>query len=624
MKNLSPRSIFTMIGTLLLIGLLAVVPPNFPPYWLSIATMVLMWGAMASAFNILGGFTGQICFISSLYSGFGAYFTFVLLLNFNISPWIGMFIASIGATLVAAVIGYIFFRYGLKDVYFAMGTMALLTVTIAVFLNLPGFGGALGLNLIITEDKPWMMLFRSKLPYYYIMLGLFIVVLAVCSWVANSKLGYWFKSIRENQEAAESLGVNVMKYKMISNALAAFMLAMCGSFWAMYVTYIDPYTAFFWEIAGLILIIMLAGGAGTIAGPVIGAVVLVPFTEIIRAQIGQKYAGSHLVIYGIILMVIILYLPDGFISLLQNLKKRLLSSFLNGSYSIKTKKLVKDLFDPESALLKEMLAQPKPTRQEHQDKILNPVARSINEDEIILEATNLSRYFGGLAAVCEVSFKVRKGEIFGIIGPNGAGKTTTFNLLSGVMPPTEGKVHLKGEDITGLLPHVICKKRLARTFQITQAFPKLTVLETVMIGALVRDSNTKAAERKSYEVLQDVDMLEKANFLTESLTIADRKRLEVAKALATDPEIILLDEVVAGLTDSEVDQVVALLKKVNREYGITIVMIEHVMRAIMALCDNIVVLDFGKKIAMGTPKQITSDPHVIEAYLGQELEASNA
>ena len=615
MKNISFRTVFLTVAGLVFLFILLQAPNYLPVYWLGILTMVLMWGMMSSSFNILGGYAGQVCFIAALYSGFGAYFTTVLLLRLQITPWIGLFIAAVGAMLIASGIGFLFFRYGLRDVYFALGTMAMLTVATAIFLNLPGFGGALGLSIIIIEDNPGMMLFRSKVPYFYIIFVLWMATVLIISWIAHNKPGYWFKALRENQDAAESLGVNVFKYKMIANTIASFLLAIGGGFWALYVTYIDPYTAFLTENAGLIVIMMIAGGASTVGGPNLGALLLVPLTEIIRAKFGQQYPGSHLVIYGLVLMGILLWMPDGFMGLFEKLKERLMHSIKEGKSSDRAKQFWEEFLYPPYKGFKEIMAG---------GQTGNMVAPVISSDpnEIVLSAKNITRLFGGLRAVSDVSFSVKRGEIFGIIGPNGAGKTTTFNMLSGFIPPTEGRVQLFGEDITGLLPHKVAYRRLGRTFQITQVFPRLTVVETVMVGAFVRYPKRIEAERKAYQVLKELSMLEKAHFQSESLTIADRKRLEIAKVMATEPEILLLDEVVAGLTEVEVDDLVSLLKKINREYGITIVMIEHVMRAIMALCDRLLVLDFGKMIAEGTPVEITNNPHVIEAYLGKELEGA--
>ena len=236
----------------------------------------------------------------------------------------------------------------------------------------------------------------------------------------------------------------------------------------------------------------------------------------------------------------------------------------------------------------------------------------------LLTVTNLTKTFGGLRAVANLNFSVERGAIVGLIGPNGAGKTTTFSLISGFELPTKGDVAFKGERITGLSPDAICMRGLTRTFQIMQSFPKLTALQNVMIGAYARHKSVAAARSRAYEIMRQLGMAARAEELARNLTLADLKRLEIAKALATEPELLLLDEVVSGLTPTEVQEMVALLREI-RAGGTTLLMIEHVMQAVMALSDAIIVLHHGEKIFEGAPQAAAKDARVIEAYLGDEF-----
>jgi branched-chain amino acid transport system ATP-binding protein len=236
----------------------------------------------------------------------------------------------------------------------------------------------------------------------------------------------------------------------------------------------------------------------------------------------------------------------------------------------------------------------------------------------LLTVNDISKSFRGLRAVQEVSFAVPEGGIFAIIGPNGAGKTTLFNVIAGVFRPDDGQITFDGARIEGLSPDAICRRGIGRTFQIVRPFPTLTVRENVMIGALLRRPDGGAAARHADDVLRQLDLFDKLNHQASSLTLPDRKRLEVARALATAPKLILLDEVMAGLRPTETDRMVGTLRTINRETGVTIVLIEHVMRAVMALAQRVLVLHHGAAIAEGEPAAVVRDPAVIKSYLGTE------
>jgi branched-chain amino acid transport system ATP-binding protein len=235
----------------------------------------------------------------------------------------------------------------------------------------------------------------------------------------------------------------------------------------------------------------------------------------------------------------------------------------------------------------------------------------------ILELTKVRKSFGGIKAVEDFSLSVEEGEILGLIGPNGAGKSTLFNCIAGVFPPTSGEIVFRGEKINNQRPWDLCRKGLARTFQIVKPFATRSVLYNVMVGAFATTDKRAEAERRALEVLRHLHMEDRKDMRAGNLTIADRKRLEIAKALATRPKLLLLDEVMAGLRPTEVDEMVAIIKRL-REGGMTIFVIEHIMRAIMALSDRIAVLHFGTKIAEGPPHEMAHDERVVKAYLGEE------
>lgn len=239
----------------------------------------------------------------------------------------------------------------------------------------------------------------------------------------------------------------------------------------------------------------------------------------------------------------------------------------------------------------------------------------------LIEVRNVSKQFGGLAALTDVSFVLNKGEILGLIGPNGAGKTTMFNVINGFYPPTKGDVLLKGESVSNLKPHVLCKLGVARTFQIVKPLQRMSTLDNVIASAFIRSKSKAQAEEIAVEVLKFTNLYDDRNLISKGLPLGKRKRLEIARALATQPEIILLDESFAGLNPTEINEQIEIVNKIRTERGITILIIEHHMRVIMSISDRIVVLTYGQKIAEGTPSEIGHNPLVIEAYLGEEQSA---
>ncbi len=588
-ENASQPKFYFPFFLVLVMTLLPLVPRN--PFYEDIIVSSFFYGAMALAWNLVGGFAGQISLGHTAFFGIGAYASTLLYLHYGLTPWLGMLAGGVLSVLVAVVIGIPCFR--LKSHFFALATIAIGEVLRYVASYWRGLTQG-GVGLLIPF-KPGIenFMFRSKLPYAYIALVLMLIMLFICYAIRNSRFGFHLISLREDQDAAESLGVKTSRSKLIALLISAFFTSITGTFYAQYILFIDPSTLFSLGFSVELALFAIIGGLGTVTGPILGAFLLTPLDVFLRAWLGGVSAGLNFIVYGLVLMVAVKYFPLG------------IFGWVKSWYGPFLQKLPGARLREEPKVPVEIPARAFEAAQETGKLPL-------------FEVNSLTKQFGGLVAVRDVSLHISKGEILGLIGPNGAGKTTIFNLITGFIPPDSGQVVFRGESITGLsMPHQFCLKQIGRTFQVVRPFKDMTVLENTMVGAFARVQSTREARELALETLAFIGLARHRDSLASSLTIADRKRLELGRSLATQPELLLLDEVVAGLNPRETEDIIGIIKKIS-DRGITIFMIAHVMKAVMALSHRIVVLHHGEKIAEGTPLEISRDKRVIEAYLGEE------
>jgi branched-chain amino acid transport system permease protein len=317
---MKPRTAAMIVAPVLLALLAA--PRVLSDHQVHILVQILLFAYLSSCWNILGGFTGQLSFGHALFMAVGAYTSTLLLLHLGLSPWLGMLAGGALAAALGLFIGHLSFRYGIKGTYFVLVTLAFTEIARIVALNTPAIGGALGLYITIKSDDFWQLKFVDKSMYFYVILLLLLLVLAVSAWLQHSRTGHCLIAIRENEDAAEALGINLLRYKLFATALSAFLTALGGTFYAHYVTFIDPHTLLNMNMALEITIYSIVGGIGTLIGPLLGAAFLVPIAEWVRAVLGNNYAGLHLVVYGAVLMAVIRFAPDGLLGLIHSIRAK--------------------------------------------------------------------------------------------------------------------------------------------------------------------------------------------------------------------------------------------------------------------------------------------------------------
>jgi branched-chain amino acid transport system permease protein len=573
------RHRWTIVGLAIAVVLLSVSLKS--AYYQLILTQVLLWAVLSLAWNLLSGYSGYFSFGHAAFWGLGAYTVALGMLYLDLTPWLSIPLCAVVGSLAGALIGYPTFR--LRGHYFALAMLAYPLATLYVFQWL----GYQEVTLPMKRESAWIyMQFSDPRIYVLLALGLLVMSLLISLKVENSRFGMALMAIKQNEPAAEAAGINTWRWKMLALMLSGALAAAAGGLYAVVQLVVTPETVFGMLVSAQALILALFGGVGSIWGPVIGAAVLVPLAEGLNASLGDVLPGIQGVVYGIAIIAIILCAPEGvYWRVLDRLSRNKTAPTAPPRGAVAT---VSILPQPRAAT---------------------------GTDLLVLRGVGIS--FGGLRALDSIDLSVPEGGLYGIIGPNGAGKTTLFNVINGFLAPGSGTISFAGSPLMGLRPSQVCRRGIGRTFQVVRAFPRMTVLENVVVGAFIGAANDTLAERMALAALDRVGLSGRANAIAGGLTTRELRLMELARALVPHPRLMLLDETLAGLGHDDLDGILDVIRQLRAD-GITVLIIEHTMQAMVQLVDHFSVLDHGRLIASGRPDAVVRDQNVIEAYLGRK------
>jgi branched-chain amino acid transport system permease protein len=560
-------------------------------FQLNLLVLVMLWMVVGISWNMISGYTALISFGHAVFFGLGAFSIVLLQIKWGISPWLGLPIAALTGALAGGLIGVITLR--LSGVYFALAMLCYPMVLVYLF----DYAGFQEVTVPMHREAPlWFMQFASQRGFAYLALGLLVLALLISAAVERSRFGLWLRSIKQNEAAASALGINCFRWKLSALVLSGALGAAAGAIYAEAVLVITPASVFGVAVSAQALVVALFGGVGTLWGPVIGAGLLIPLGELLKQEFGAVLPGINGVILGVIVIATVLFAPQG---VFWRLRQLLNKADARDSYSVAGEKPLPRLADDGMALTR---ASGRPAE---------------NASAVLLSVRGLGRAIGGVRAVNDASFDVFQGEILGVIGPNGAGKTTLMNLIGGFIKPDEGSVKLEGVELVGKPSYRIASEGLGRTFQVARVFPQMTLFGNVAVGAVTGHAGLEW-QRATWNAVDLVGLRDRANVIAHSATARDLRLMELARAAARAPKLLLVDECLAGLSTPEVEEMVVALQRLRRS-GTTIVIIEHTMQAMVRLADRFLVLDHGTVIASGHPATVMLDPLVLQAYLGRRF-----
>jgi branched-chain amino acid transport system permease protein len=647
-----PRGLLVLIGVSALLAVVATFSNGLglASYHLVLISTMLFWATQATSWNLLSGFAGYFSFGQGAFLGVGV-FTMAVMAGRNDLPYLlAIPVGGLLAGVLALVIGAVAFRLrSLRGEIFALLTLAVPFILGSIALNTRAIDGGLG-TTIPTPDRPdWVPSFQHLMVL--LNLAVATVAVGVALAVYHSRLGRGLAAVHDAEDAAEVVGVPTFRYKMTAIVLGGVLGGMSGAVFAMMLGYVEVPVVFILYIPLFIILICVAGGRRHWAGPLIGAALLVVLTEWFKVANLDQYRD---IVLGLLLVGIVVIAPEGMFGRLRRHPWIALVTFLvvcgglllSGYYAELDALLygmaasivvttvaglprVERLWRPQATVDAPTATTPGPAgagANPATEAVTRPTAGPATPPpppppggRVLVSVQGVTKDFGGVRALDNVSFDVTEGEIVGLVGPNGSGKTTMVNLLCGAMQPTAGAITIDGRPIKGLAPHRVAHAGVARTYQIPKPFASMTVRDNVAMAIMFGRTGASYAEarQRAEQCLATVHMQHLADALPESLNLHQRQLLEMARAIAAEPVVLILDEAFAGLNPAEIDDAVAVIRRIHAS-GVSIIIVEHRLRVLQQLATRIVVLNRGTLIADGEPSTVLNDAAVVQAYLGRQ------